>query len=515
VTSKACWIEAFREFVKRETQIERFPLQPDEFNEQALRFADTQVVGDVSAKDFFWFRDGRVKASYMTFTVDVSVKTASGSALEYKKLWDAYLVRWNSQAKIFSKGAWHTAALWVRAEAQDELISSTVVTLLVVVLLAFLGMVVFTRNFMLSLLVVITTCLVVVWLLWYIVALMMWKIGPIEVISLIVFIGYAVTYSLHIAHRYSCRAAHCFAGRSLLDQQLVRQQRLRFALKTIGCSMLGGAATTVGCAAFLLFCTLTIFQQLGSVVLAVTLISIVMALLPLPAALLLVGPLNPGQCGLPTDCLGRIGEAQVKMAVQLPSPKTLWNTRDSSVEAEHQVETETGTGPEEPCGLSDQHSQPSEPFQTPPTHLSKTAATATPPVDDALQDADDRVPAPLTRSPSGVTGLAPAAQQPIRPQTRAASESPRGVCSYSRHGPLALTPARRHRFSEMKFNFNTESPTACLRPHEGCSPTPPVARCIGTQPEELTVHGDVSSCSNLHAVVHPGVVQEQIAGERF
>jgi len=50
----------------------------------------------------------------------------------------------------------------------------------------------------------------------------------------------------------------------------------------------------MGSATFLLFCTLTIFKKLGSVVFVVTLLSIFAALGPLVAALIIFGPLNPG-----------------------------------------------------------------------------------------------------------------------------------------------------------------------------------------------------------------------------
>merc|ERR1719343_101394 len=113
---------------------------------------------------------------------------------------------------------------------------------------------------------------------------MRWSIGPVEVISLIVFIGYAVTYSLHIAHRYSSPEA-------IPDQpeeteqpknEAVRRRRVVFALRSIGGATVGSAITTGGCACFLMAAKLTLFGKLGSVVLVVTLLSVLTALGPLP-----------------------------------------------------------------------------------------------------------------------------------------------------------------------------------------------------------------------------------------
>merc|ERR1719446_549000 len=55
---------------------------------------------------------------------------------------------------------------------------------------------------------------------------MKWKIGPIEVISLVVFVGYSVTYSLHIAHNYvevSCRDAEAVR----LEKEYLERERRR------------------------------------------------------------------------------------------------------------------------------------------------------------------------------------------------------------------------------------------------------------------------------------------------
>merc|ERR1719272_972811 len=86
------------------------------------------------------------------------------------------------------------------------------------------------------------------------------------------------------------------------ERAALRYQRTGFALKSVGSAAMGSAMTTAGCSVFLVCCTLTIFQKLGAVVLAVTLMSILTALGPLSAALLLFGPLEPGRRCLPRSC---------------------------------------------------------------------------------------------------------------------------------------------------------------------------------------------------------------------
>lgn len=295
VTERKCWIEDFRDYVV-DVRSERFPLAfPELFDALIVDFANSGLVGLISAKDYFWFRDGQTKASYMSFLIDVSSTSNAATAMEAQKNWDDYIDKWNLNAQTSAKGAWQTSGLWVQAQAQAMLISSTIETLCIVLFLALIGMLVFTRNLLLSMMVVVATTSVICGLAFFIVVIMSWAIGPIEVIALIVFIGYAVTYSLHVAHRYGGRdAVPEDANLEEMDKNEVRILRTVSSLKSIGGAALGSAATTMGCAIFLLFCTLTIFQKLGGVVLAVTVMSIVVALVPLPAALLWAGPRSPG-----------------------------------------------------------------------------------------------------------------------------------------------------------------------------------------------------------------------------
>jgi len=293
VVESRCWIRDFRTYLLNRG--DRFPIVASQFETLIIPFAESYLTGMHSTKDFLWIRDGKVKASYVPVTVDFERYADTTSAIEYKKLWDTYLDDFNLEASIYTKGAWHTSVVWVRAEAQSALIQSTIVTIAIVVGLALLGMLIFTKDSKLSSLVVASTLIVIFALTWFIVVVMGWAIGPIEVIALIVFIGYAVTYSLHIAHRY---------GSSDVQQELtlsghssdIRFTRTVFALGSIGRAALGSAVTTAGCSIFLVFCTLTIFKKLGGVVLVVTVMSIAVALIPLPAALLWFGPVRPGRC---------------------------------------------------------------------------------------------------------------------------------------------------------------------------------------------------------------------------
>merc|ERR1719272_1343493 len=66
----------------------------------------------------------------------------------------------------------------------------------------FLGIFLFTFSIHLALLVMIVVMQIIVCLLFFMTVMMEWPIGAIEVLSLIVFVGFAVDYCLHVAHKY-------------------------------------------------------------------------------------------------------------------------------------------------------------------------------------------------------------------------------------------------------------------------------------------------------------------------
>mmetsp|Transcript_30232 Transcript_30232/g.86638 ORF Transcript_30232/g.86638 Transcript_30232/m.86638 type:complete len:1324 (+) Transcript_30232:1-3972(+) len=286
-----CWMKDFRNYVN--SQGMRFPVRADQFHEAALGFAER---GSQSTRGmrYLWVVGSELKALYLSFEVHFKTSSSASLALEYKALWDEYLEKYNREAIRCARGAFHVSSVWVKAESQGELLSSTIQTMLILIVLAFLGMLAITRSLLLSSYVVAATVFVIAGLTFLIAVVMAWKIGIIEVIAIIYFIGYALDYSLHVAHKYTSSEALDSETTGEEVPKDVRFRRTRFALQNIGGAALGSAVTTAGASLFLTFCTLTIFKKLGGMCLTVTLISIITALGPLPALLLWAGPVHPG-----------------------------------------------------------------------------------------------------------------------------------------------------------------------------------------------------------------------------
>lgn len=327
-----CWVIMFADFLTARRL--RFPSR--NFDEDVI---DWYYSNTIEAQANLWFEDQKVIACKLQFWVNVPVTVASLQGLEYMKLWNEYVEAKNAQASVTANSAWHTASVWVRSEAETAIIGSTVDTIIIATCSGWAGVLLFTGDVLLAVIVTAVVIVVITGLAFFMVSVMGWAIGPIEVIALVVFVGYSVTYALHIAHNYNqmvasdadlleaeekarkrqadreqAKAARkranlnqeegegvdgvelavTDADQEVLPEDLdglqLRKARTRVAVLHVGGATLSSALSTAGSSAFLLFCTLTIFVKLGAVVVAVTVLSIVGAIVTLPAALMLVGP---------------------------------------------------------------------------------------------------------------------------------------------------------------------------------------------------------------------------------
>jgi predicted RND superfamily exporter protein len=157
----------------------------------------------LSAAENLW-RDGTtIQAAKVSFKLNVDKNGAAATLLEQRDLWNRFVEQRNLLATVTANRAYHTAQAWVRAEAEEAVVASTINTIIVSAVCAWLGMFIFTQDPMLACIVVCLVLGIVCGLAFFIVVMMSWKIGSIEVISLVIFVGYSVTYSLHIAHSYA------------------------------------------------------------------------------------------------------------------------------------------------------------------------------------------------------------------------------------------------------------------------------------------------------------------------
>lgn len=306
VVEYRCWIVNFQEWLE-EKQQEKFPSR--EFDKDLISWYHTDSL---TAQADVWFVDGKMKASKFHTWVDMHYLERASRALQHMVFWDQYVDARNEAASLTANHAFHTSGIWVTSEAEEAIISSTEMTIALSAFCGGVGVLAFTGDPCLTVLVLMLVMGIMSGLGFFIVVVMGWKVGPIEIIALVVFIGYSVTYALHVAHSYSrvgeddhdLKFAQAWEARKrrggdrgtppqALDAKTLRFARARVAVLRVGSANCSSAISTMGSSAFLLQCTINIFVKLGAVVIAVTAISLLFALVALPAVLMLVGP-SPG-----------------------------------------------------------------------------------------------------------------------------------------------------------------------------------------------------------------------------
>ena len=135
-----CWIRDFRAWLLIEGDI--FPVRQQKFPELLARFAATHVMDDgTSAEDKMWFDSERnLKATFFQFQVAMSyTSTPAAVILKYMETWDELIRQLNYVGPRDSGQAFHTSRLWIRAEAEQAIVKSTMATLMVRPLLASRG----------------------------------------------------------------------------------------------------------------------------------------------------------------------------------------------------------------------------------------------------------------------------------------------------------------------------------------------------------------------------------------
>jgi len=109
-----------------------------------------------------------------------------------------------------------------------------------------------------------------------------WELGIIESIAIITVVGVSVDYSVHLIHAY---------GESKAETST---ERVKYALGTMGISLIGGVATTFGAALFLWFAQIQFFTKFGQFLGITVFVSLFVSFTFLMPLAMLVGPSGGG-----------------------------------------------------------------------------------------------------------------------------------------------------------------------------------------------------------------------------
>lgn len=111
-----------------------------------------------------------------------------------------------------------------------------------------------------------------------IVAYAHWELGSCESVGVVVCVGFAVDYVVHLASHY------------IHSKYKTRNERIKEALRELGISILSGSLTTIGATVTLYICTLVMFTKFATFVVATIFFSIIYSLGFFAALCQIMGP---------------------------------------------------------------------------------------------------------------------------------------------------------------------------------------------------------------------------------
>jgi len=285
-----CWMEAFRDWTRSRGGF--FPALGVDFNFQVLDFLQQGgMVSDRGVANFVWYKDSeRVAAFFYTFVLNLDTSMAS-TVLAEKDRWSEFTTTMNLNAPVGMEGGWFASRQFKDAEAMDSIIRSTITSMLISAGCGFAGALVSTHfDIVLSTVALMSVIAVIICLFWFICAVLQWPVGPFEVLGLIIFVGYSITYAIHITHKYQENLGEV---QHIKDTAARRREAVTRCLSMMASAILGSAATTLGSSMCLFFCILVVFVKIAGILFAVTFFSALYAIVVVPAVFLWIGPSQP------------------------------------------------------------------------------------------------------------------------------------------------------------------------------------------------------------------------------
>ena len=228
-------------------------------------------------------KDGDVASVTVTAVLRMSsVSSSTAELVAEHEFWEGWFEGKIAGAPAGLRGGFQTSPTWTLTETETELIDGAWTALALSLVFAFVVLLGASRSFRLALLATISVGSSAASLLGCAV-LWGWNMGVIEAVCTMVLVGLSLDYVLHVAGAYV-----------RTPEASGRRERAKGALRAVGLSVVSGASTTVGAAAFLLGCTLTFFTKFGLFVAWTLTSSLVQAVVVFPAMCAVWGPENVG-----------------------------------------------------------------------------------------------------------------------------------------------------------------------------------------------------------------------------
>jgi hypothetical protein len=276
VRSAYCFLDGFKNYLRskdREYPIEllsEFYPRLHDYDEKSENKLKSYVGFDYDAERVRWIR--------LRFVTKLSNSLDAVAAWKWYSNWDAVI----DELKASENGPgvgniFHTSPLWVRAETERSLVSSTLPCAAMSVAFAFIIVLISLGSGMLAIIVILCILLVIICLMAIMFGVLQWQFGSIEAVGLIVFVGLSVDYSLHLAESFS----QTIGSPPLL--------RIQDTLGRTGGAIFAASVSTSLAAFPIIFCTVKVFARFGEAFIINIQVSFFCSIVILSACLAVLG----------------------------------------------------------------------------------------------------------------------------------------------------------------------------------------------------------------------------------
>lgn len=275
-----CFMEAFREYVGAE----HFPVPREEFLNRLWDFR-TSASGSTFADDI-GFRDTSEPKNLFFLRVSATstlpLQAPASVSRVYYDAFERLVGDFNSAAPQGVKSGSQTAYVaWTWMRMQETLVENTFQGISICFCMAFLILCVSTGNLLIA-----STCsacvagVVVSVLGLGIYKCMQWNLGIRETIAAVILIGLSVDYGIHLGNAYV----------EAPSDRRGRRERTRYALTTMGTSIVASAISTTISGSILWLCTLAFFSKFAFLISTTIFFSVCWSLVCIPLVLMELGP---------------------------------------------------------------------------------------------------------------------------------------------------------------------------------------------------------------------------------
>lgn len=170
-----------------------------------------------------------------------------------------------------------TVGIWAWMASERAFVQSAIQGIIIAILFSFGVLLVATKNFLLAFQAILCVSVVILSVL-AIMVLQDWMLGISESIAIVILIGLAVDYVIHLAHVYA---------NSVLES---RHEKMKQAFLEMGVSILSGTITTLGCGIALFGGRTITFRKFAVIITSTIIFSFLSAMLLFGAMCHIIGP---------------------------------------------------------------------------------------------------------------------------------------------------------------------------------------------------------------------------------